>query len=279
MQTVPYRKVMLATDLTSTALTPWAHALKLSCRPGAELTVLHVRQKDQRSRWAKLPTARDMLVQWGVLDRDATVHDFRRLGFHLFLHSLESEDTSSGIETGLEAIGPELVVLGTRRPTGLDRFLNGSVSERIARQAPHAALVVPERTRPIVDPRTGDIGYPRVLVPLSSDADQVHAVEEAIRFAETLSDGPVEFVLLHVGPRGALPTLKLPRRGRWSWRTVYREGAVVDQIVDVARQLDCAAISMVTRGHDSMLDVFRGSRTERVLRHAPCPVLIRPLAA
>ncbi len=34
---------------------------------------------------------------------------------------------------------------------------------------------------------------------------------------------------------------------------------------------------MVTRGHDGLADVLRGSHTEQVLRDAGCPVLSVPL--
>jgi nucleotide-binding universal stress UspA family protein len=35
-------------------------------------------------------------------------------------------------------------------------------------------------------------------------------------------------------------------------------------------------IAMPTAGHHGFLDAVRGSTTERVLRHAPCPVLAVP---
>jgi nucleotide-binding universal stress UspA family protein len=47
---------------------------------------------------------------------------------------------------------------------------------------------------------------------------------------------------------------------------------VVNAIVDAAIELDVDLIGMPTAGHHGVLDVFRGSTTERVIRHAPCPV-------
>jgi nucleotide-binding universal stress UspA family protein len=35
---------------------------------------------------------------------------------------------------------------------------------------------------------------------------------------------------------------------------------------------------MPTAGHRNILDIFRGSTTERVIRHAPCPVIAVPAA-
>jgi nucleotide-binding universal stress UspA family protein len=36
---------------------------------------------------------------------------------------------------------------------------------------------------------------------------------------------------------------------------------------------------MPTAGHHGVLDALRGSTTERVIRHAPCPVLALPLTS
>jgi nucleotide-binding universal stress UspA family protein len=42
--------------------------------------------------------------------------------------------------------------------------------------------------------------------------------------------------------------------------------------VDAAIEFDVDAIAMPTAGHHGILDALRGSTTERVIRHAPCPV-------
>jgi nucleotide-binding universal stress UspA family protein len=51
-------------------------------------------------------------------------------------------------------------------------------------------------------------------------------------------------------------------------------GSVWDVIVRVAREERADLIVMATRGHDSLADRVMGSNTERVVRHAPCPVLV-----
>ena len=52
-------------------------------------------------------------------------------------------------------------------------------------------------------------------------------------------------------------------------------GDPVSAILATAEQADLVA--MPTRGQDGFLDVLRGSTTERVVRHAPCPVLALPV--
>jgi nucleotide-binding universal stress UspA family protein len=55
------------------------------------------------------------------------------------------------------------------------------------------------------------------------------------------------------------------------------KGSEVDGILSTAASEGADLIAMGTKGHDSFLDAIRGSHTERVLRRAPCPVLVVPV--
>jgi hypothetical protein len=55
-----------------------------------------------------------------------------------------------------------------------------------------------------------------------------------------------------------------------------RTGDVVSTILKAADEQQADLIAMPTAGHHGFLDAVRGSTTERVLRHAPCPVLAVP---
>jgi nucleotide-binding universal stress UspA family protein len=55
-------------------------------------------------------------------------------------------------------------------------------------------------------------------------------------------------------------------------------GSPVETIVEEAKSSEADLILMATAGHQGFLDVIRGSTSERVLRHAPCPVLTVPAA-
>jgi len=57
---------------------------------------------------------------------------------------------------------------------------------------------------------------------------------------------------------------------------MVRTGNVVNTIIDVAIESEVDFIGMPTAGHRNILDVFHGSTTERVIRHAPCPVIAIP---
>ena len=51
------------------------------------------------------------------------------------------------------------------------------------------------------------------------------------------------------------------------------KGPVVETILGAAEARDADMIAMPTAGHKSFVDALKGSTSERVLRHAPCPVL------
>ena len=57
-----------------------------------------------------------------------------------------------------------------------------------------------------------------------------------------------------------------------------RGGNVIEGILQAAADVKTDLIAIATAGHRGILDAVRGSTTERVLRHAPCPVLAVPVS-
>jgi universal stress protein A len=57
------------------------------------------------------------------------------------------------------------------------------------------------------------------------------------------------------------------------WDAVVRSGVAFTEITKAAKDLHIDLILMPTRGLTNSKDVFLGSTAERVVRHAPCPVL------
>jgi nucleotide-binding universal stress UspA family protein len=60
------------------------------------------------------------------------------------------------------------------------------------------------------------------------------------------------------------------------WRIEQEKGEVVGSILNRAKTLKTDLIVMTTQGHQGFLDALRGSVTEQILHHAPCPVLAMP---
>ena len=138
-------------------------------------------------------------------------------------------------------------------------------------------LFVPKEGRGFVDPREGTIHLSRILVPVAPEPTAQPALVYAAR-AASITDGPVEFVLLQVGD-DPLPPLEKPSDPRFVFREERRTGDVIDEITRAAGEMDADLIAMTTDGRDGFLGVIgRGSHTEQVVRQAPCPVLAVPVA-
>jgi nucleotide-binding universal stress UspA family protein len=94
----------------------------------------------------------------------------------------------------------------------------------------------------------------------------VKALEGVVRMYVDGTGADIKMDLLHVGRTA--PAIHDPKNS-----IMLRYGNVVQTIVDAAVEYDVDFICMPTAGHHGILDAMRGSTTERVLRHAPCPLL------
>jgi nucleotide-binding universal stress UspA family protein len=181
---------------------------------------------------------------------------------------------------------PDLTVMAARGRKGLARFFLGSVTEQVVQHSGRPVLCVRKA-------RSGrSLSYRRILVPTDLSAPSRRAFALAGLMARTLE---AKVVALHVCPpsmRATLarvpgpastdaPTEEQVRRfvqpeleGVKVTAQVYVTGAPWDRIVKVAEEERSDLVVMATQGHDSVRDGIIGSNTERVLRHAPCPVLV-----
>jgi len=55
--------------------------------------------------------------------------------------------------------------------------------------------------------------------------------------------------------------------------TIVRLGKPYSEIINTAKEWDIDLIIIATRGHTGLKHAFLGSPAEKVVRHAPCPVL------
>ena len=57
-------------------------------------------------------------------------------------------------------------------------------------------------------------------------------------------------------------------------RTIKKEGIPADEIINVAEEEDVDLIVIGTLGRSALEKLLLGSVAEKVIRHAPCPVLV-----
>ena len=130
----------------------------------------------------------------------------------------------------------------------------------------------------------------RILVPVDFSDCSKKALEYAARFARQFG---AELTLLHVVPRyPAVPEMgpidvETLQEGRAQLEvvrltigdlapcdTLLRTGTPHMKIIEAAKEQSIDLIIIATHGHKGLTRVLLGSTTERVVREAPCPVLV-----
>jgi len=266
--------VVHPTDLKAPNDVAFVHALKIALARQAKFYILHNQSPmPDHVEWSAFPGVREMLTDWKLLESESTRADVaKKLGIHVAKVEVHGRDTAKDIVHFLESHDSDLLVLATHGREGLSRWLHGSVAEPIARQANVNALFMREGSRGFVDPKNGNIHLRRILIPI----DHKPRPEAAVNAAKQLSrwlHSDTDIRLLHVGDYANMPVLShLPSGSELS----VKDGNVVDEILDAAGDWNADLIAMSTAGHQGFLDALRGSTSERVLRQAPCPVLVVP---
>lgn len=137
----------------------------------------------------------------------------------------------------------------------------------------------------------------RVLVPVDFSEPAAKALQYAASFARQFN---AKITVLHVCPvpyypaeMGGFPTTipvneppagvikkqldSLARRlipAELRDRNLIRVGPAFDEICNAARKLKTDLIVIATHGYKGLKHIMLGSTAERVVRHAPCPVLV-----
>jgi universal stress protein A len=136
----------------------------------------------------------------------------------------------------------------------------------------------------------------RILVPLDFSGDSEKALSYAAalarQFGAKISLLHVRPTLYYAGEMGVIPEVIPSSESVEKFRThldeigrnrvpegvvdhvLVRDGTPFDEICSAAREEQSDLIVIATHGYTGLKHVFLGSTAERVVRHAPCPVLI-----
>lgn len=282
---ISIREILFPTDLSPEADRAFEHVRFLAGRFGASVTLFHVAEvPDHRfAHWAfahghEVWDHAEKLARECLERRAATLTTTK----HIVLERKSS--ASRGVLDMIRALQPDLTVMATHGREGLAHALLGSVTERVVERSFRPVLCVREPDH------GGALPYRRILVPTDLSLASRLAFPMAALFARTFA---AEVIGLHVVPPTTLATLSgippvrpvVPTEASlWSFLQAdfdganlvaqVQEGNVWDRICHTARVEKADLIVMSTRGHDSLGDRIVGSNAERVVRHAPCPVLV-----
>jgi nucleotide-binding universal stress UspA family protein len=284
------RDILFASDFSAESDRAFEHARFLADRFRASLTLYHVVEAPSRALLRVMAATGGQIVDRAEEDSRRCL-ERRAEGLTVpFRVVVERESAPGLVDQALVQLirrtRPDLTIMAVRGRKGLSRFFLGSVTEQVVHHAGRPVLCVRKA-------RSGrSLPYRRILVPTDLSAASRRAFSLAGLMARTLA---AKVVALHVCPpstRAALvrvpgpapadaPTEEQVRRfvqpeleGVKVTAQVYVTGAPWDRIVKVAEEERSDLVVMATQGHDSVRDGIIGSNTERVLRHAPCPVLV-----
>ncbi|MGH6943855.1 MAG: universal stress protein [Geminicoccaceae bacterium] len=274
----PIRSVLHPTDLTSANQLAFAHALRIARSASTRFYLLHVDpESEEEVDWGTFPAVRETLARWGLPAAEGAPEGTERSGVDVRKLQMHDRDPVHAILRFLDDHPVDLIILATHGRDGLPRWLHGSVAEPVARQGDTPTLFIPLGARGFVSPETGAVSLRKIVLPVDQHPQPQRAIQMALQVAQALGLGDLFVQVLHVGQGEAMPAVSASS-GSVRLETALRTGNVVDQILAAASELDADMIVMATAGHQGFLDALRGSTTERVLRHAPCPVLAVPAA-
>lgn len=271
------QSIVHPTDFSDLSGLAFCHALRIALATKSKLHLLHVVQHDTGGALA-FPHVRRLLAQWGLSGQDDPPWVVAsRLGIEVDTTRIKGQEPTQGILGFLRDFPCDLTVLATHAKGGLDHWLNGSVSEIVSRHSAVPTLFIAPGARGFVSQVTGEIRLRRALVPIDFSPMPDKAIETIQLMGTLLTGVDIILHLLHVGHLAPSLSPKSFKSGRLP-HVMLRSGNVVKSIIDVAIEFEVDFIGMPTAGHRNVLDSLRGSTTERVIRHAPCPVIAVPAA-
>jgi nucleotide-binding universal stress UspA family protein len=287
-------RIVVATDLTEASEPALVRGHAHSLAVGSPLVVCHV-IPDVLRHHPLLPSAAesDAAASAAITKRAAElvsnqVGSVLKIAADAYTVEIETGDAEDEIVRIAEAEGAEMIVVGAKPRTGVQRVL-GHVAERVVRYARTSVLVARNAKR------TG-----KILVA----TDFAERAIPAMKMASTIVKAAnVDATLLHVmqlpnnvraaigGPLGASwapPTQAaidaLESLGRTTLEGLAKEygfahveqidGEPAEKIVKRAEELSCEMIILGCHGRTGLARLLLGSVAERVVRDSHCSVLV-----
>jgi nucleotide-binding universal stress UspA family protein len=294
------RRILCPTDLSDLAPGALEQAVALARLHGAEIELAHVHEPllpgpsgpATYPPWAALDPAMQGRLRAAL---EALAAPATAVGVVVRLGVYEGRVVAKIVERA-RTWPADLVVMGTHGRGGFERWVLGSVAEKVLRRAPCPVLTVP----PPADGRGATTApFRRVLCPVDFSGPSLAAVRHAVLLA-----GPphAELTLVHVleWPVEETPAARLagfdvpefrrhlekdarerlhgladasPREGL-HLREEIRGGRPWREILSLAEGIDADLVVMGVRGRGAIDLALFGSTTQQVVRGARCPVLV-----
>lgn len=288
---IRFQKILCPVDFFPGSLHAFDYALKLAKNYGARVTALHVIEPIIPTVYEPAFSVPDLTNQ---LEKESK-RLLKELGSKAAKLGvpLESQvklgDINTEIRQVIEKTKADLVVVGTHGSKGFERWLMGSVTEKLMRHCPVPLLVIGGRRK--TDAPPPDIGGILVTTDFSD------GTADALTYAYSIAqECQTKVDLLHVvdevawlemppgiresvidGVRKNLDRLVPARaRAQCETHTTVATGTPYRAILKTAKKDKVGLIVMNVHGKGMLDRVLVGSTAERVVRGAECPVLLIP---
>jgi nucleotide-binding universal stress UspA family protein len=289
------RRILCPTDLTTESDEALRYAVALSSVYNAKLFVLYCRQtepnNDNNAHNEQSAATNSLFIA--------------SLAPHLGLKSLSELNWEGLVTENTDDVGKtivreaakheiDLIVMRSRRRPRAAALL-GSTAETVSRTAPCSVLITHPQEREWVSFSAGEIDLNRILVAHDFSAHSEAALKYGVSLAQEYQ---AELHLIHVlnseeasepevawadvGSKSSYKNAALQLQSAipkeaflWcKFVNAVRCGKTYDEVLTYAKEHEIDLICMGAGGARFLLGVLFGSNTDRVLRQAPCPVLV-----
>lgn len=196
---------------------------------------------------------------------------------------LEEGEPSSRIVDIADAHNRELIIMGRRGLSNMERIFVGSVTQRVIGQNHGDVVVVPDGVA---------LAWKKILVATDGSPSSRAAVERAVRFAQTY-EGEIEIVSVVDVPAelyGDAPDLvdELINKAKGYTEDAVQlvkskgieatahvaVGVAYEVIPELAQKIGAQVIVVGSHGRTGMRRLLMGSVAEKIIGFASCPVLV-----
>ena len=278
-----YDRILVPVDGSDSATAALDHALEIASDHDAPVTLLYVADTNEPSQTRVGTDVVDVLEREG----EEIVSDARERAADS--DASVTTDVVQGVphEAIVEYAGTkdvDLVVMGTHGRDGLERYVGGSVAERVVNAAPMPVLTVRSDDAP-----TPTYPYESVLVPTDGSDHATAAVRTGAAVADRHGATLHLLAVLEDGLLGSIGSDDDRERqardlladaestaidaGAGDVVTAVESGSVPEEIVASADDAAIDLVVMGTHGRTGLDQRLLGSISERVIRTAPVPVL------
>jgi nucleotide-binding universal stress UspA family protein len=287
------QRILCPTDLTTQSDEALRYAVALSSAFNAKLFVLYCKEVNRNNNGQNGQTVETSPLFIASLAPHLGLKSFSELNWEgLVAENVENVGKTIVREAAKHDV--DLIVMRSRRRPRAAALL-GSTAETVSRTAPCSVLITHPQEREWVSFSAGEIDLNRILVAHDFSAHSELALKYGVSLAQEYQ---AELHLLHVlskeerdqpevawAQAGSESSYKnatillqsaIPREA-FLWCKVVNAvscGKTYEQVLTYAKEREIDLICIGASGSRFILGVLFGSNTDRVLRQAPCPILV-----